>query len=277
MSQVRKHSTPNIQRPKSNGTALRSARKLDVRGWMLNAGCSIIALLFLCTFHASAASNPNQFNAGVEAYQAGNFAEAAQAFREAAARGTAAGTLQNLGNAEWQLGRAGDAILAWEQVLWVNPFDQKARNNLRFARAALQLDSPELKWYEAAATWLPANWWAWIAGGSLWLVVGMITLPGILRWRKATWQQAIAALGLGVFLVSIPAHFGTLTRTRLGFVLEKNTPLRLTPTAEGEAVTRLAAGEPARWLRTRGNFLFIRTSRNAGWIGRNEFGLICAK
>jgi len=244
---------------------------------MLDVGCSLVAVLLLCALSTSAAPITTQFNAGVEAFQSGDFAQAAQAFRDAAAREPASGTLQNLGNAEWQLGRAGDAVLAWEQALWVNPFDKNARNNLRFARAALQLDSPELKWYEAAATWLPANWWAWIAGGSLWLVVGMITLPGILRWRKATWQQAVAALGLGVFLVSIPAHFGALTRTRVGFVLEKNTPLRLTPTAEGEAVTRLAAGEPARWLRTRGNYLFIRTNRNVGWIERSEFGLICAK
>ena len=89
--------------------------------------------------------------------------------------------------------------------------------------------------------------------------------------------KAVAALGLGVFLLSIPAHFGALTRTRVGFVLEKDTALRLTPTAEAEAGTRLAAGEPARWVRTRGNYLFIRTSRNAGWIERGQFGLICSK
>jgi tetratricopeptide (TPR) repeat protein len=248
----------------------------DIGCWVLSAGCSLLALLSLCTCQAGAASGTNQFSTGVAAYQTGNFAEAAQSFRQSAAAQPASGAFQNLGNAEWQLGRAGDAILAWEQALWLNPFDRNARNNLRFARAALQLDSPELKWYEAAATWLPANWWAWIAGGSLWLVVGMITLPGILRWRKATWQQAVAALGLGVFLVSLPAHLGALTRTRVGFVLEKNTPLRLTPTAESEAVTRLAAGEPARWVRARGDYLFIRTSRNAGWIGRSELGLICS-
>lgn len=238
----------------------------------LSAHCA-----FVCAVQTGLATTDGAFVAGAQSYRAGVFPRAAEAFRESAERRPASGTLQNLGNAEWQLGRSGDAILAWEQALWVNPFDKNALNNLRFARAALQLDSPELRWYEAAASWLPANWWAWIAGGSLWLVVGMITLPGILRWRKATWQQAVAAVGLGVFLVSIPAHFGTLTRTRVGFVLEKNTPLRLTPTAEGEAVTRLTAGEPARWVRTRGNYLFIRTSRNAGWVGRSEFGLICTR
>jgi tetratricopeptide (TPR) repeat protein len=236
-----------------------------------------IALLSLCIIQAGAATVTNQFNTGVEAYRAGDFAQATQAFRNAAARQPASGTLQNLGNAEWQRGKAGEAILAWEQALWVNPFDKNARHNLRFARTAVQLEAPELKWYEVGSSWLPANWWAWIAGGSLWLVVGMMTLPGILRWRKSSWQQAVAALGLGVFLLSIPAHFGVLTRTRVGFILEKDTPLRLTPTGEAEAVTRLAAGEPARCVGARGNFLFIRTSRNAGWIERGQFGLICAK
>jgi tetratricopeptide (TPR) repeat protein len=227
-------------------------------------------------FQVAAAAN-DFFKTGVEAFQAGDFVQAARAFRDSAAARPASGALQNLGNAEWQRGRSGEAILAWEQALWVNPFDRNARNNLRFARTALQLDSPELKWYEAAASWLPANWWAWIAAGSLWLIVAMMTLPAVLRWRKSSWHQAVAALALGMFLVSVPAHFGALTRMRVGFVLEKDTPLRLTPTAEAEAVTRLASGEPARWVRSRGNYLFIRTSRNAGWIERREFGLICAK
>jgi len=269
-----KHRTSKTEHRTSNTPQTVAA--LGVGNRMLDYGCRI-ALLFLCTLQATAASIPNEFKAGAEAYRAGDFARAAQAFRDATTQEPASGTLQNLGNAEWQLGRTGAAILAWEQALWVNPFDKHARNNLRFARTSAQLDTPELKWYEAAASWLPANWWAWIAGASLWLVVGMMTLPGILRWRKSTWQQAVAALGLGIFLLSIPAHFGVLTRTRLGFVLEKDTPLRLTPTAEAEAVTRLAAGEPARWVRTRGNFLFIRTNRNAGWIERGQFGLICSK
>jgi tetratricopeptide (TPR) repeat protein len=229
----------------------------------------------MCVFQCFSASAQESFQDGAEAYHAGEFSKAAEDFRRLIAVQPASGTLQNLGNAEWQLGRAGEAILAWERALWVNPFDKNARNNLAFARTALQLDSPELKWYEVGASWLPASWWAWIACGSLWVVVGMMTLPTVLRWRKSSWQQAVAALGLGIFLLSIPAHFGVLTRTRVGFVLEKDTPLRLTPTSEAEPVTRLAAGEPARWVRTRGNYLFIRTSRNAGWIEREQFGLIC--
>lgn len=244
---------------------------------MLAVGCSIAVLLFLCALDASAAPITDRFNAGLEAYQAGDFAQAAQAFRDSVKAQPASGTLQNLGNAEWQHGRTGYAILAWEQALWVNPFDRNARNNLRFARETAQLEAPELAWYEVGSAWLPAHGWAWMAAGSLWLVVGTLTLPAILRWRKSPWQQAVAALGLVVFLLSIPAHAGVLTRSRAGFVLEKDTTLRLTPTAEGEAVARLAAGEPGRQVRGRGNYLFIRTSRGAGWVERDQFGLVCPK
>ena len=189
----------------------------------------------------------------------------------------ASGALQNLGNAEWRCGSTGAAILAWEQARWLDPFNQSARQNLRFARKTAQLEAPDLAWYEVVSTWLPASWWAWIAGISLWLAVGMGMLPGILRLRKATWHQAVAALGLMVFLLSIPAHIGVQTRSRVGFVLQNDTPLRLTPTLEAQALTRLAAGEPGRWVRARGNFVLIRTSRALGWVEQDQFGLTCPR
>ena len=221
------------------------------------------------------ATNLNWFAAGTNAYGSGDFAEAARLFREAVSAQPSSGGLVNLGLAQWQQGHVGAAILAWEQALWIDPFERRARNNLRFARLTAQLESPELTWYEAGSTWLPANAWAWIAGGSLSLVVALLTLPGVLRWRKSPWQQAAAALALGVLIFSLPVSVGVLTRTQLGIVLERDAPLRLTPTAEGEAVTRLAAGEPARRVNARGNYVFVKTSRGAGWIRQEEFGWIC--
>ena len=103
----------------------------------------------------------------------------------------------------------------------------------------------------------------------------MVLLPGILRRRKAIWHQAIAALALMVFLLSIPALFGVQTRARIGFVLQEDTPLRLTPTLEAQPMTRLAPGEPARWIRARGRYVLVRTSRTLGWVEQDQFGLTC--
>ena len=226
---------------------------------------------------ASSSSPETFFEAGASAYRSGDYPRAAGAFRQSVTLQPAAGALQNLGNAEWQGRRTGAAILAWEQALWLDPFKQSARQNLRFARKTAQLEAPDLTWYEVISTWLPVSWWAWIAGVSFWLAIAMVMLPGILRQRKATWHQAVAALGLMVFLLSVPAHIGVKTRSRIGFVLQKDTPLRLTPTLEAQAVTRLAAGDPARWLRARGNYVLVRTSRAVGWVEQDQFGLTCPR
>jgi hypothetical protein len=220
------------------------------------------------------ASPAELFRDGVTAYRAADYARAAEVFAGAAALRPAAGTLQNLGNAQWQRGQVGPAILAWEQALWLDPFNQAVQGNLRFARKSAQIEGPDLPWYEVVSTWLPANWWACIAGVSLWLAVSLAMLPGILRWRKATWHQAGAALGLALFLLSLPALLGVHTRSRLGFILQSGTPLRLTPTADAQALTRLAAGDPARWERTRGRFVFIRTNHAGGWIEQDQFAVI---
>jgi tetratricopeptide (TPR) repeat protein len=235
-------------------------------------GFLLAPLLALSAF----ASTPDAlFHVGVAAYRAADYPQAAAAFRQSVTLQPASGALQALGNAEWQQHRTGNAILAWEQALWLDPFNEAARDNLRFARKTAQLEAPELAWYEVISTWLPVGWSGWIAGGSLWLAVGMVILPGILRQRKAAWHQAVAALALMVFLLSIPALFGVQSRARIGFVLEKETPLRLTPTLEAQAITRLAPGEPARLLRARGRYVLIRTGRTLGWVERDQFGLTC--
>ena len=215
------------------------------------------------------------FTNGTAAFRKGDYATAAKTFGDLTAQQPAAGTFQNLGLAEWQRGRRGQAVLAWERALWVDPFNDASRGNLQFARKVAQLEAPQLAWYEVASTWLPVNAWAWLAGASLWLAVALMMLPAIFRWRRRGWHQAVAAMGLAVFLVCIPALFGVSTRARIGFVLEKNTQLRLTPTHDAQTVTMLGAGEPARIERQRGTYLLIRTTFGQGWIECTQFGRVC--
>ena len=231
-------------------------------------------LLVYGTNVARASDGVNSFKLGVGAYEQKDFPLASELFTISVAAEPAAGTFQNLGNAEWQNARTAEAILAWERALLLNPLDRETDNNLKFARESAQLEAPELTWCEIAASWLPANVWAWLACGSLWFAIAAMMLPGILRRRRSATQQAVIALGLGVFLLSVPANYGVWTRSYIGFVLERETPLRLTPTAEAEAVTKLAAGEPGRILRERGNYLLIRTRRTTGWVERDDFALI---
>ena len=233
-----------------------------------------LSLLLLSLVTQGVAAAEDHFKAGLETGRAGNYAQAVEAFQKSLAEQSAAGTLLNLGIVEWRSGRTGQAILSWEQSAWLNPFDQDARNNLNFARLAAQLEPLELAWYETASTWLPANRWAWIACVSLWLAVAMMILPGVLRARKAGWQQTLAALGFCVFLLSLPPNLGVVMRSNLGILLEKKTVLRLTPTRESEVVSSLTAGESVRKIRARGNYFFVRTQHGSGWIEQKQLGLL---
>lgn len=234
-------------------------------------------LLLLWGAHLRAdnyAAAEQSFQAGVKAYGSGDFSGAARDFQESAGKQPAAGTYQNLGNAEWQLGRMGPAILAWERALWLSPGATEARDNLEFARTTGQLEAPELAWYEVVSTWIPSGWWAVLTAFSLWLVADLLALPGIFQRRRTGWQQSLAALGLTLFLLTLPAHYGWHTRSRIGIVLEANTPLRLTPTEQAQEVTRVGAGEPGRCERTLGDYCYIRFRNAAGWLTREEFALV---
>ena len=235
--------------------------------------CLALLLLGISAY----ASTNDLFTRGLQFSGNGQFPEAAAAFGKLSVEQPAAGTLVNLGLAEWQRGHAGPAILAWEQAQWIDPFESRAGANLKFAREIAQVDAPNLKWYESVSTWLSPTAWVWLAGASLWFAIGQLILPGIFRRRLTGWHQWLAALAFSIFLFSLVANIGVITRTEIGFVLKKNTPLRLTPTRDGEVVYTLPAGEPARKVRTRGNYVFIRTPGASGWLDRDDFSLICAK
>lgn len=234
----------------------------------------LIALFLFCYVASAGAATNEAFAHGLDMAKAGHFPEAANVFQTEAAKHPSAGSLINLGIVEWQRGRAGNAILAWERARWIDPFDRRARQNLEFARMAAQVNAPELRWHEQASLWLPPNAWVWLAGVSLWLAVGALTIPRFLRLRKSGWQQWLAAAGSGLFLLALAANAGVVSRTNSGVVLKPNAPLLLTPTSTSEVQSTLAAGEPARKLKTRGGYYFVSTAQGTGWVEQKNIGMV---
>ena len=258
----------------ANANTLASWSAASTRGsW------GVFTICLLCLSGAAFAAGFSElFQQGVQAYVAGGYEQAAGFFREAVVLSPSSGALHNLGNAEWQAGRVGEAVLAWERAQLLNPYSANTRANLRFARKVAQLEGPSLVWYEICSTWLPVNAWPWLAGASLWLAVAMVMLPGIFRWRKADWHQALAAGGFAVFLLTIPALIGVQSRAQIGVIRAKDTPLRLTPTREAQTMARLPAGEMARLERERADYVYVRTGSDAaGWLQRAQFGRIASQ
>ena len=237
-------------------------------GWDILAGCVVS-----WSVQGEVRATLNDFQRGTAAYEQKDFELAAQLFAASITNEMSAGAWQNLGNSQWQLGWTAEALIAWERARALDPFAAEP-NNLKFVRDTAQL---------RAGIDVVRDRGGLVAGGVVGVVGvreflvcdGAAAFAGGAAWRRAAGQQALVALGLGVFLLTVPANYGVWTRTRIGLVLAPETSLRYTPTAEeGEPVTRLSAGEPARVVRKRGNYMLIQTRRGEGWVEQRQLGLL---
>ena len=132
---------------------------------------SLLILLLACLPFAqarAAASYPDSlWRSGVEAYTAGEYAQALQDWEEIRSAGLVSKELYyNLGDAYFKDGQLAPAILWWERTLRMDPSDADARYNLEYARTLTQdkIDEiPEVfyeQWGHAMCYLLPSDTWA---------------------------------------------------------------------------------------------------------------------
>ena len=98
----------------------------------------ILALALVLLFGASALNAQSVatglYNEANALYRSGDFAGAHRLYREVVATGVRDARLfYNLGNANFKLGRMGEAILWYERAQRLAPHDEDIENNLRFA------------------------------------------------------------------------------------------------------------------------------------------------
>lgn len=268
---MRPHSLGIRRRGLGTEAANQQGRARLLVGFVLSAG-----LWFAVTLSLQATEDAafRFFDQGRAAANAGDSAQAFDWFGKSVAARPSSGALHDLGNAAWRIGRPGPAVLAWEQALWLDPQNTHARTSLRYARHTGDLEEPDLRWFEVCSSWLPADWWPWIAAASFWACISLLVLPSVFRRRRRDWFQASAAACAAVFLLCLPALAGLNSRARLGFILPKEAALRVTPTTEAQILTFLPSGEPARLQRKRGDYALIRTPYSTGWVRQDELGLI---
>ena len=171
---------------------------------------TLLALLLMLPLGAQAAeSYPDSlWKAGVEAYSAGDWDQAATDWSDVAATGLQSKELYfNLGNAWYKSGQVAKAILFYERALRLDPSDADVRYNLDFARNLTQdrIDEvPEFilkTWIRKVNYLLSSNAWA---GLSLFLLalalgLGLLFLLGPTTGaRRAGFFTGIAALLLAL-------------------------------------------------------------------------------
>ena len=163
-------------------TAIDSSMK---KGVSAAPAATLLALLLMLPLGAGAAeSYPDSlWKAGVDAYSAGQWAQAAADWTDLTATGLRSKELYyNLGNAWFKAGQIAPAILNYERALRLDPSDSDVRYNLEFARAQTQdrIDEvPEFilkTWTQKLSYLLSSNAWAGLSLFLLALTLALVLL-----------------------------------------------------------------------------------------------------
>ena len=190
-------------------TAIDSSMK---KGISAAAAAPVIALLLALPLGAQAAeSYPDSlWKAGVEAYSAGQWAEALQDWSDVAATGLRSKELYyNLGNAYFKTGETAQAVLNYERALRLDPSDADVRYNLEFARAMTQdrIDEvPEFilkTWIRKIGYWMSSDAWAVLSLIFLALTLALVLL--FLLGPTAGMRRTGFFAGIATLLLSLAA------------------------------------------------------------------------
>ncbi len=151
-------------------TAIDSSMKKSPAKASVLAVLLLIGLPFAPGAQAAESYPDSLWQAGVQAYTAGDYAQALKDWEDVRATGMMSRELYyNLGNAYFKTGEVAPAILWYERALRLDPSDADVRYNLDFARAQTQdkIDQvPEVffrQWGRALCYSLPSNTWAVLA------------------------------------------------------------------------------------------------------------------
>ena len=190
-------------------TAIDSSMK---KGISAAVAAPVIALLLALPLGAQAAeSYPDSlWTAGVEAYSAGQWAEALQDWSDVAATGLRSKELYyNLGNAYFKTGETAQAVLNYERALRLDPSDADVRYNLEFARAMTQdrIDEvPEFilkTWIRKIGYWMSSDAWAVLSLVFLALTLALVLL--FLLGPTAGMRRTGFFAGIATLLLSLAA------------------------------------------------------------------------
>jgi len=212
------------------------------------------------------------YNAGNAAYRAERYAEAVDFYGRAIGAGAADGAVYcNLGNAYFRLGRIGRAILNYERSIRLDPSNDDARYNLRFAASLtsdrIEAELPEMRLAEALRGTLgtiPADWLAmaafiglagvcfmgarWILGArrsaasiaafalAAALLVGSAGIAGAQRWVSDVGSAAIVTAG------EVEVRFEPGADAKVAFVLHEGTKAWVERQENGWALVQIANG-----------------------------------
>lgn len=212
---------------------------------------------------------------GTSAYENGDFEAAAKIYTEALEqKGPNASLLYNLGNAHYQAGNYGQAILDYERALLLDPRASDIRTNLDMARKATTAfeEKGEFAIWEKPLHWLSLNEWLLACG----IAVGILAVASLVRaflsGRKGQvslrWMTVVSLLVFAVGVSALILRKGELDRA---IVLRSGTEVRLSPFPTADVVATLKEGHGVQIQKEHeGFYLFSK-----GWVSKEDVQKVC--
>ncbi|THH41967.1 SH3 domain-containing protein [Neolewinella litorea] len=159
-----------------------------------------------------------------------------------------------LGNARFETGQTGKAILAYERGLRLRPGNLDLNNNLRYVREEAGITAPELpefallRWWRLFGAWLGMTG-AYLAAVSCW----WLAVAGVIWWylhrREMEEKRRFALLPTALLLALLSGGFFLLAESRYAAlhqsdeaILVTDATLRVSPTLDGSVEAELGQG-----------------------------------
>lgn len=225
-----------------------------------------LVLVLLTSFALSLRAD--DFSTGLEAYEAGRYAEATEAFQLSLEEEETAALRHNLALSLYQQGRPAEAVWQLERALQLQPFNQNYRFKLGALRQQIGLYQPDNPWWLSAAQILSFGAWIWIAGLSFWVLLAAFALPRIAGKPRRLVGKLVVSLSSVLLLLSLTAIALQKTNEITGIVVaDAPTPLRHAPASAAPEAGQARPGERARQIDHHRKFLKIKTESGiTGWI-----------
>ncbi len=245
-------------------------------------------LLLLCTAGALSAQDDYTLEAASTELRSGDRVRAAEILDSLEGNGLVSPEFYlALGNARFETGQFGSAILAYERGLRLRPGNADLRNNLEYVRQEAGITAPELpeffliRTWHLAGAWLGTDlcyllgiacWWLAVAGAGWWY---------LRRHRMAEKQRfallplaALFAVLCGVFFLLGESRYDLLHATDQA-ILTTDAVLRVAPTEEGSVEAELTEGYKLQITDRVNRFVKVQLpDGRQGYVNRAEIEVI---
>lgn len=236
----------------------------------------IVCLIATTTALAVNATESSPFQAGIEAYEQGDYTTAKNKFLAALETSETAAAHHNLGLTEIQLDNPAEAAWQLERALLLDPFNRNYHEKLNLVRKQLGLAANARQWHLLFSQIVSLKIWVIIATASFWLLFATIILPVCSGKKIVGSIKFLRIFSLLTLLLSLPAIWLNLKTLKSGIILaEEATALHIVPATAAPESGFARPGERVHVLDQHNDFYQIKTEGQAtGWISKDDFRLL---